>query len=84
MSQAHIQGLQADPFHLQLLKNAANSRKKIFDAFEEIPNIITEAQLRKENFPELRDLADNLNDALFLALPKLIAYLLPKTLGNDP
>ncbi|KUI57264.1 hypothetical protein VP1G_04593 [Cytospora mali] len=61
-----------------LMKQAAKTRKKIFDVFEEIPRIIVEAESKKKHFPQLKHLADNLYDVLFKAMTKLIAYLLPK------
>ncbi|KAL2275497.1 hypothetical protein FJTKL_02004 [Diaporthe vaccinii] len=64
-----------------LLKTAAKKRAKILDAFEDIPRIITTAELKRTHFPHdmvLRDLADGLNDTVVEALTKFIAYLLPK------
>lgn len=57
-------------------------REKILDTFEEIPRIIMDAESRKKNFPQLIQLVDNLYDALFRAMTKLIAYLLPKSEGS--
>lgn len=70
---------------LQLLKTAAKKRAKILDAFEDIPRIITTAELKRTHFPHdmvLRDLADGLNDTVVEALTKFIAYLLPKHQGK--
>ncbi|ROV89590.1 hypothetical protein VMCG_09943 [Cytospora schulzeri] len=61
-----------------LLKQAAKYRKKILDAFEEIPRIILGAESRKKDFPQLNRLVEDLYDVLFKAMTKLIAYLLPK------
>lgn len=69
----------------QLLKTAAKKRVKILNAFEDIPRIITIAELKRTHFPHdmvLRDLADGLNDAVVEALTKFIAYLLPKHQGK--